>query len=381
MTNDTIDANDIVHESETQRRHARIKLPCKIEIDGHAEGDEAVPVVDLSASGFAIENSSIAIPSDRILDGKLTFIFDSVLLAIKVRFRVNNQETEAPQRYGCEFEDLGPEEVSTLRNIISRFLSGELVTAGDTLATLSRDNFNKARTDLNQPLEPGEKIRAVTLTSIFLLVSLVGFAYVVYNLYNTFFVIAADTAIVAVETTHGVAPRSGELNLLVEKGDTVRVGQAIAEIRAPMLADTSVIAESIGFDQGELDELISRTVASTVTSSCDCEVLSTEVPQGGYVEAGQTIINYAGNNTQAVVLARFPHKELQTLVPGTAVHLRVDVNGDLRTGKITKVEIPENIFDEEHKVHSLLVTIVPDEVIPREYAQRPVTVTIGELTF
>ncbi|WP_100656516.1 PilZ domain-containing protein [Alteromonas flava] len=373
------DPNSMVHETETQRRHSRVKIPSKLTIVAEDGTKSQFELLDISASGFAVQAGDLSLTAGDFAKGTLTFKFDSLEIGLDVKFQVVAKYGDKDARYGCEFHELGREEISTIRTIITKFLSGEVTNVNDILTTLSRENFAKQRTDVNRALSGSDKVKAVIFTGMFVFLSLLAFAYVLLNIHQSFFVIKADTAVVSAQTSMAAAQREGNISIQVQPGQKVVKGQPLAIIESPLLADTGSIAAAAGMEQSALQELLDKTIPSVVKSPCDCEVVELAVRDGEYVTQGQAIATFGDAATSAVVLARFKHADLGDIAVGTSVYVYLEAGQEPVRAVITKLEIPENIRAEEHKVHSVLATIVPDEHIPLSYLKRPVTVKIGEL--
>ncbi|MFC3095981.1 HlyD family efflux transporter periplasmic adaptor subunit [Alteromonas sediminis] len=374
------DSNSLVHESETQRRHSRVKIPSTLVMKNEQGEEKKYPLLDISASGFAISGEELELTAGDVRSGIVHFQFDSLEIGLKVNFQVVAKHGNDPVRYGCEFHNLGREEISTLRTIITKFLSGEVTQLDDILTTLSRENFAKERVDFSKALSGSEKLRALIFTGVFVFLSLLAFAYVLFSIHQSFFVIKADTAIVSAQTSVATSPRSGPVTLKVKEGDKVSIGQPIAVIESPALSDTSSIASAAGISDEDLNALLGKTVSSVIESRCNCEVVSLRVSEGEFVSAGQTIANFGEDNTQTIVLARFAHDVLQDIAEGTKVDVYISPEQGQISGVITKLQVPEPIRSEEHRVHSVLATITTDEAIPFKYLNRPVTVKVGELS-
>jgi alginate biosynthesis protein Alg44 len=70
-------------------------------------------------------------------------------------------------RVGCQFQNLEPQDISTLRHLITSHLAGDIVSMGEVLATLQRDNFTKARKvkDGGSGMTPFGRLKAVTFSA------------------------------------------------------------------------------------------------------------------------------------------------------------------------------------------------------------------------
>ena len=231
---------------------------------------------------------------------------------------------------------------------------------------------------MSKALTGSEKFRALLFTAAFVLLSLLAFAYVLFSIQQHFFVVQSTTAVVSAETSGLTASRNGEVEMLVKAGDKLTKGQPIATISSPLLTDVSTVASAANMDPADLDKLLERTITSTVTSPCDCSVLNTTVATGQFIVQGQPLLSLSGANTQSQVLARFNYIDVEQLVVGTSVTIDMVDGNPAVQGKITALSIPENIRLEEHKVHSVLVTIEPDTALPLSLANHPVVVKVGD---
>lgn len=171
---------NMVHESEAQRQHARLKLPAKVRFQGQQGGVQEVELIDLSAGGFSFEQGSQSVVEGKLYRGKLMFKVEGIGFAMDVEFQVRS--IIGGKRVGCEFHNLRPREMSALRYIISSLIGGELVNVGGLISILQRENFTKARGGKgNEKLSLLGRLRAMGLTLVILLAGLAAFAYVLYQ--------------------------------------------------------------------------------------------------------------------------------------------------------------------------------------------------------
>jgi alginate biosynthesis protein Alg44 len=370
---------NIVHESETQRRHSRVKLPSSLVISAQDGKKLKLPILDLSATGFAFSSEELQLSVGEFSHGSLVFKFDSLEIGLDVKFQVVGVHGEKNTRYGCEFHELGREEIATLRTIITKFLSGEVTNVKDILSTLSRDNFAKPRQDaVSKALTGSEKFRALLFTTAFVFLSLLAFAYVLFSIQQHFFVVKATTALISTEANGLFSARNGQVEMLVKSGDKIAKGQPLAIISSPLLTDVSTLASAANMESSELDKLLERAITSTMVSPCDCTVLSTSVITGQFVSQGQQLFLLNGINSKSKILARFNYADVSELTVGTKVLIDlVDGNTTLK-GTIIALTIPENIRLEEHRVHAVLATIEPETTLPLSLSNHPVIVKVGD---
>ena len=85
--------------------------------------------------------------------------------------------------------------IVTLRQLISAHLSGELLSVGELLSTLQRENFTKPRKDAGgKGMGVLGRLRAVTVSAAVLGVGIVAFGFICHSLYNLYFVSHAQSA-------------------------------------------------------------------------------------------------------------------------------------------------------------------------------------------
>lgn len=212
---------NVVHESEAQRQHARVRIPAKLRyLDGERQTHE-VKVEDLSAGGLSFFAKQ-PLQVGQVLRGRLQFVVDNLGLSMDIEFQVRSCNP-SDGRTGAQFQNLEPRDIATLRHIITSHLSGELISVGDVLSTLQRDNFTKARKqkDGGSGLSAFGRFKAVTVTLGVFVVGVAAFGFVAKSLYGMYFVSHAEAGVVAVPTTSITMPRDGTVNSLVEPGGMV----------------------------------------------------------------------------------------------------------------------------------------------------------------
>jgi alginate biosynthesis protein Alg44 len=373
--------NNIVHESETQRRHSRVKIPSSLVLTDKEGNEQRFPILDLSATGFAFSGKELGMSVGDFNEGILLFKFDALEIGLNIKFQIVGIHGEDNPRYGCEFHELGREEVATLRTIITKFLSGEVTNINDILSTLSRDNFAKQRQDeVSKALTGREKFRALLFTFAFVVLSLLAFSYVVYSIHQKFFVLQANSAVIKADSSGVSASRNGEIDVLVVPGQQVSQGQPLAVVKSPLLSDMSNVASAANMQQDDLNQLLDRTISSNILSPCDCTIMNVSAGDGEYVQQGQTIFELSGSGVQARVYARFDYAKLSDISIGTQVQIGLADGTTTLDGTIVNLRMPENIASEEHKVHAILATIETESPLAMSLVNQPVSVSVGEIS-
>lgn len=365
--------SNVVHESEAQRQYARLKLPAKIVYRSPQGQDLEAPLLDLSAGGFSFEPNSGLISEGQYLRGKLMFEIEGIGFAMDVEFQVRS--LQGGKRVGCEFHNLKPREISALRYLISGFLSGELVTVGDLISTLQRENFTKARNNKGEgPVSPLARLRALGLSLAIFLVGVSACSYVLYQLYDIYFVTHADSAQVMVPGQQVAMPREGSVQSLVKVGDTVAKGAPVATFSATMLDALKGALPEAEMTPDNLERLFSKSFQGTLTSPCDCRVVAQLVGDGQMAVKGTAVFTLAPADSVATVEARFPYRAFAELQPGTQVSFLVGGESEPRSGVISSMALQDGGLASD-----IRVMIEPALPLASELAKRPVDVRIQPL--
>lgn len=184
-------APHFVHESESQKQYARIKIPAwlHVNLDGKAQ---KFPVADLSAAGFSVNAGLEAMRLRQVYNGHLVFEVEGEDIPIDVNF-VPRSFDSTNDRCGCEFQNLGHREFSALRGLITASLSGEVIVASDVRNTLSREDLTKVHKGKDSS-DPGlfGLPRAMVGSLMVMLVALFAISFVTSALSDIYFVTKAE---------------------------------------------------------------------------------------------------------------------------------------------------------------------------------------------
>jgi alginate biosynthesis protein Alg44 len=364
--------SNVVHEAEAQRQHARLKLPAKVRFL-NAEGKATeLPLLDLSAGGFSLEAKKGVLVEGKHYNGKLLFEVDGIGFSMMINFQVRSL---GENRVGCEFHNLRPREVSALRHILSGFMSGELINVGDLLNTLQRENFTKAR---SRTSEGGgglfSRIKAMGISLLVFLIGVAACSYVLYQLYDIYFITHADSAQVSTLGQPVSMPREGTLQSLVEVGAVVSKGAPIATYSASMLDALKGVLPESEMTTENLERLFSKSVQGTLTSPCDCKVVEQLVGDGQLASKGTAVFTLAPVDSVASVEARFPYRAFDELQPGTEVTFLVGGEHSPRSGTISSM-----VLQDGGLASDIRVIITPTETLDIALSKRPVDVRIQPL--
>ena len=362
---------NVVHESEAQRQHARVKIPAKLRFTGKDRTPMDVNIIDLSAGGLSFYAANQPLSVGEVHKGRLQFVIDNLGLVMDVDLLVRNVDRQSG-RVGCQFQNLDQQDISTLRHLITSHLSGDLVTMGDVLATLQRDNFTKARKvkDGGSGMTPFGRMKAVVLSAGVFVVGLVAFGFVVKSVYGLYFVTHAQSALVSVPGMNITMPRDGTVQSLVKDDNLAANGAPIATFSTSMLDVLKGHLDENQLQPANIETLFGKQMTGTLTSPCDCVVAEQVVANGQYASKGDVIFKLVPRTSEANIAARFSYRQFDNVLPGTPVNFKVAGEDYLRTGKI----ISSTSLNSDDLSSDIRVQIKPDAPLDSALAGRPVDV-------
>ena len=366
----TVIHTNIVHESEAQRQHVRVKLPATLSFP---KVKEPIKVLELSAGGVSFEKGTLAMNKGMTETCLLQFNLEGMLVGLQVKIQVRNIDS-ANGRVGCIFHDLGPQEINTLRHVITAYLAGELITAGDMIQTLQRDNFTKSRKNTQSAQQDTFmlKARALVGSACIFVLGLTAFFFVSSTLYNLYFVTKAKSAFVDSISTMVTMPREGTIQSLVPPDGHVQKGAPIATFTSTMLETLKGHLNAESLQNEQIERLINSSLKGTVTSPCDCKVAQQLVTDGQFANKGANIFVLVPIADQyPLIKARFNYDDFSKLQPGDTVTLTIAGERLQKTGKIKTVAI-----NTEHE-NEIIAEIEPDAAINASFTHRPVEVRIS----
>ncbi|MCY1286707.1 Mannuronan synthase [compost metagenome] len=362
---------NVVHESETQRQHARVKIPAKIRFAGRNREVVEQTLLDLSAGGFGYSAPKIPVQVGDYHRGKLMFVIDNLGLSLEVEFQVRSVDLDSG-RVGCQFHNLKAREIATLRQLITAHLSGELVSVGELLSTLQRENFTKPRKQgAGGGMGALARLRAVTVSAGVLAVGAVAFGFICHSLYNLYFVSHAQSAMVSMAAMQVTMPREGTVQSLIGEDGVVAKGAPIATFSASMLEMLKGHLQDSELQPAKIEELFGKQMKGTLTSPCDCTLVRQLVADGQYASKGDVIFQLAPRGGQATVEARFPYDKFAEVKPGTRVSFEVAGEDRSRSGHI----VASSLGNSSDLSTDIRVQIQPDEPLDNALTGRPVEVS------
>ena len=128
----------IVHEAEIHRQHVRLRIPIVVEIDGTRYSASTTGRWAASASPGRSARASRASASR----SALIFPFEDFELTLRLDAQMVYILPELP-RFGGQFVRCRRASSSLFRYIVDAYLSGEIVSGGDILSVVARDQIGR----------------------------------------------------------------------------------------------------------------------------------------------------------------------------------------------------------------------------------------------
>lgn len=361
---------NVVHESEAQRQHARVRIPTRLRLQGADRETQDARLDDLSAGGFSF-HARQPLVQGQVYQGRLMFMIDSLGLGMDVEFQVRS--IEADGRAGCQFQNLDTQEIATLRTLITSHMAGELVTVGDVLGTLQRENFTKSRGRKGNlgGMSAFARLRAVTFSLGIFIVGLAAFGFVFKTIYNVYFVSHATSGLVSLPGVGVTMPRDGTVQSLVAVNAEAPKGTPMATFNTSMLDVLKDHLSDAQLSPERITEMFGKQMTGTLTSPCDCVVGQQLVADGQFASKGQVIYQMIPKTATASVEARFSYRQFGDVRPGTRVNFQVAGEDRLRAGRI----VSSGSLSSADMSSDIRVQIKPDEPLPNAFAGQPVDVS------
>jgi alginate biosynthesis protein Alg44 len=336
----------VVHESETQRQHARFSMPSRALLNG-----KEYEVKDLSSGGISLRRFDGDFKKGRqiLLELKLPFSKFSFGLTLEAEVQYLNAE----KTLGCRFINLGTEQISFLNYVIKSFLAGDIITPGNILNVAARNNFTKPRTHSNRNAASGGIGKQLPGL---LLIAAVGFliaAFIGGNLYNTLLVVKADAATVAGPSVAIRAPQDGVFRMRLDPG--MRVVQLNEIIGTLSLAGGSSL---------------------TLQSPCSCYISKAFVANGEQATQGQQILSLVPISAKPWVVAEIDPARVKKITPDSVATVNVFGSQTAYTGHVTSMESPLSDARRAGET-SVLMKIALDQKIPVDFVNRVASVSFA----
>lgn len=346
----------VVHESEAQRQQVRLQMPAQIEI-----GTDRLEAVDWSGGGLAIKWSEASAKSiqqglsaGKILKAKLLFPFEGFDFSLPVDLEVRYVNAER-ERIGCRFTNLTPRAMSMLQFLVGAYISGEVVSAGDIMDIVGRNNYTKERKMpvAEEELSPWARFKRrvgkTTASFVVLIISLLVFGYLAMSLYERVFVITAKSAEVAADVITVTAPTRGIVFFKLQKDQLVKKG-------SPLVLVNSVTGQTVSVD-----------------SPCDCIVKETLLAEQERASKGQPVMRLVDQDAVTYVNAFVPNEEVIRFGANQEAMIRLPGHSDYIHGVV------KNLRTSSDGSSITEVKIAPETKLPAAWVDDPALVKFNTL--
>lgn len=363
----------LVHESEIQRQHVRAKVPGNLEID-LPKGVQRFRLSDLSAGGLSFDGRGHVFAPGEKHSARINLRLETILVAVPVVFQVRSVDA-ATGRIGVRFEQLDPTAVSTVRRVVSAFLGGELIGAGELMHTLSRNNFGPARSQKHGAVQRRgllSRFRALAQTTLILVLGAGALIYTAQRVNEKLFGANSTAARVSGPRFQVEMPRDGVFHSLIPADGIVKKGSPIGSFETSMFGLVNTQALEAQLSPEEVNRLLGQDIKGTVTSPCDCRVLATYAVDGQFVGKGQQIADLAPIEFEPYVVARFGYREADRLLPGAPVTLRISGDPVPRRAHVAQLR---HDGDPDSLSRDVVVMVKPEEPLSMDLVSRPAQVS------
>lgn len=312
-------AEQITHEAEVSRQHARYKIPAKVQVD-----DYTFSLREWSVSGLSADHIPPEIGEKPVHEGRLLFDTGEFELSVPIEFEVRRFDPDTGF-LGARFVNLSKSNLSLLHYIVNAYLSGEIVSAGDIIDVAGRENYVKkdldSRVDEEQTgVQKGLRLARRILGYALMLTVLVGLlSFIVYTVYDRLFIIESVAARVQGDVVVLRAPDNGVFEL-TEDSEPGEAG------RGEMLGIVKFVSGG----------------AATIANPCDCRLLEVHSLEGAFVGRGEPLFTLLPEEGDITVSAQVPFSRLDRLSVGQSATVRL-TDGRQLNGHIERIQAAQSL--------------------------------------
>ena len=345
----------VVHEGERQRRHARYRIAARLWV-----GKDEYVVQNWSLDGLCI--GDLESPFDLGTDSEigLAFRFDEMEVRVRLNARVVWNRGDLGTA-GLQFVELTERQLSSLRYVIDAFLAGDVISTGDLIHIVGRENFGAARSGPREAEAEDDPTRRLVKTGLLalLLVGLLTFS--TWVIHRRLYSVEASWAAI-------------EAPIVV-----VRAPQA-SYFRPIDLMDGQVFGEG---DNVALVELLGGG-AIAVDSPCRCSVVEVHARARDFVAQGEPLLSLLPEGDPVYIRARVARENLRKITLGDRAEIRLS-SGEMIEGRVfelaagspqaVRLSAPlKNEVAADEGLADLL--ILPTRPLPVSKIDEPVWVTV-----
>ena len=338
----------ITHESETQRQYPRFNMPSRVSLNG-----KEYEVKNLSTGGVALLNveKGFARKNKISIDLKLPFseFFLGITLSAEVQYYNSTDKI-----LGCQFVDLGQEQISFLNYAIKSFIAGDIITSEKILNIASRNNFTKVRSHKSNNTPVSSFKRQLPGLLLVLLIGILITTIIAGNLYSSIFIVNAENAAVMGPTIAVNAKIKGVYISQLDPGLTlVQQNQVIGTV-TPVGVGTSV----------------------AIQSPCNCYIAKTHTVSGELISQSQQIMSLLPMDAKPWIIAEIDPTKAKKIGSDSLAAISIFGSKTNYTGHVVSMESP--LSDTRLSGNkTVLAKIIPDQKLPVDFVNRMAVVTFA----
>jgi len=308
----------IIHESELTRQHARYKIPAKIEIE-----NKLYELYDWSVSGCSI----LDLPekySKKFITGEIIFVFDDFETRVKdIKLEIiTKKNVEGKVAYGARFSDITPQQISILNEIITAFLSGDIITEDDIIHAV-----NKTQT-YPKKIEPKiDKKRAWGILAIIYLTIFILVLFLVYIFYRHTFIVESANGYIDANLTVIRSPAPS----YVKFSKDIKAGQDVN--RSQIIAVSYLILGGV------------RTINSPVKG----KILHLNMLDSDFRNVGEPIMTIIPKTSSIYIVGSILHKDYKKIKIGSVATVMLPDKKSFRA-KIIKIRAAQTPLQSKSKI-------------------------------
>jgi len=301
---------NIVHEADAQRQHVRVQLPAIMLID-----HKSYKIKDWSvtAAQVATLQDTDDLKTGKTYNSVMNFNLENFSITLPLTIRI--EKSDSGSSLVAHYQDVSPEKASVLQQLVSAYLAGELVSAGEIIHISSRNNYTQPRQLPKKESETAqEKTSRLLKTMAVAALSLLLIIYVFFGLYERTYIVEAENAVITGNEYAVKSAFSGPVNV-----KNFYTGQKVAK-----------------------GELLMNVVSSTGTvrsidSPCDCIISRQLISSGATIQKEDTVMMMVPQGAALYVDAFVTYEEAINIKEGDNVQISADGESVTFEGKVADV--------------------------------------------
>lgn len=307
-------SQQIMHEAEITRQYARYKIPAKIEIDS-----VKYTLLDWSISGCAIEGLPQKYCDENICrNAKVIFKFDDFITIVdnvSLDFICSERKGSESTIAGGRFQNLNAAQIAIFNQIITAYLSGDILTEDDILHAVTKQITYPKKIEKKIDRKKADKLLIVIYLTLFILVS-----FLLFVAYQRIFIVQTLNAYVDTNLTAIRSPYPSYIKFTqkLTKGDNVDVNETIA----------------LAYFVGGGVQAIHPPVQGTV--------YKVNVLDKQFRNTAEPICMIIPKNAKTYIVAHLDHKKFQKISLGDIAKVWLN-NGQIIEAKITAIKPAESL--------------------------------------